>query len=51
MFYGFYDAAWQTCVYWFMGAMTNNGRKLANYAGMNAAHPYRQLNLINYRIL
>lgn len=26
-------AAWQTCVYWFMGAMTNNGRKLANYAG------------------
>lgn len=33
MFYGFYDAAWQTCVYWFMGALTNNGRKLANYAG------------------
>lgn len=26
-------AAWQTCVYWFMGAMTNNGRKLANFAG------------------
>lgn len=33
MFYGFYDAAFQTCVYWFMGAMTNNGRKLANFAG------------------
>ncbi|KAI4198834.1 MAG: hypothetical protein LQ346_002682 [Caloplaca aetnensis] len=33
MFYGFYDAAWQTCVYWFMGALTNNGRKLANFAG------------------
>ncbi|KXT08618.1 hypothetical protein AC579_5971 [Pseudocercospora musae] len=33
IFYGFYDAAWQTCVYWFMGAMTNNGRKLANFAG------------------
>jgi hypothetical protein len=33
MFYGFYDAAWQTCVYWFMGAMTNNSRKLANFAG------------------
>ncbi|KAK4570326.1 hypothetical protein LTR86_002406 [Recurvomyces mirabilis] len=33
MFYGFYDAAWQTCIYWFMGAMTNNSRKLANYAG------------------
>ncbi|KAH8731507.1 major facilitator superfamily domain-containing protein [Phaeosphaeriaceae sp. PMI808] len=32
-FYGFYDAAWQTCVYWFMGAITNNGRKLANFAG------------------
>ena len=26
-------AAWQTCVYWFMGAMTSNGRKLANFAG------------------
>ncbi|KAL8970392.1 MAG: hypothetical protein Q9183_001548 [Haloplaca sp. 2 TL-2023] len=33
MFYGFYDAAWQTSVYWFMGALTNNGRKLANFAG------------------
>ncbi|KAL5122003.1 hypothetical protein ACEQ8H_000219 [Pleosporales sp. CAS-2024a] len=32
-FYGFYDAAWQTCVYWFMGAITNNSRKLANFAG------------------
>ncbi|KAI8936874.1 hypothetical protein NX059_006110 [Plenodomus lindquistii] len=32
-FYGFSDAAWQTCVYWFMGALTNNGRKLANFAG------------------
>jgi len=33
MFYGFYDAAWQTTVYWLMGALTNNGRKLANFAG------------------
>jgi len=33
MFYGFSDAAWQTCVYWFMGALTNNSRKLANFAG------------------
>ncbi|KAF1999988.1 MFS general substrate transporter [Amniculicola lignicola CBS 123094] len=33
MLYGFTDAAWQTCVYWFMGALTNNGRKLANFAG------------------
>jgi MFS family permease len=33
MCYGFTDAAWQTCVYWFMGALTNNGRKLANFAG------------------
>jgi MFS family permease len=32
-FYGFFDAAWQTCVYWFMGALTNNSRKLANFAG------------------
>ncbi|KAI9741687.1 MAG: hypothetical protein M1834_000072 [Cirrosporium novae-zelandiae] len=33
MFYGFYDAAWQTCIYWFMGALTNNGRRLANFVG------------------
>ncbi|KAF2500001.1 hypothetical protein BU16DRAFT_452204 [Lophium mytilinum] len=33
MFYGFIDAAWQTSVYWFMGALTNNSRKLANFAG------------------
>lgn len=33
MFYGFYDAAFQTCVYWFMGSLTNNSRKLANFAG------------------
>ncbi|KAF2867574.1 major facilitator superfamily domain-containing protein [Massariosphaeria phaeospora] len=33
MWYGFSDAAWQTCVYWYMGALTNNGRKLANFAG------------------
>jgi len=26
-------AAWQTTVYWLIGAMTNNGRKLANFAG------------------
>ncbi|GAB7363435.1 hypothetical protein MBLNU230_g3710t1 [Neophaeotheca triangularis] len=33
LFYGFFDAVWQTMVYWFMGAMTNNSRKLANFAG------------------
>ncbi|OJJ46304.1 hypothetical protein ASPZODRAFT_142919 [Penicilliopsis zonata CBS 506.65] len=33
MFYGFYDAAFQTCAYWFMGSLTNNSRKLANFAG------------------
>jgi hypothetical protein len=33
MFYGFADAAWQTTAYWFMGALTNNSRKLANFAG------------------
>lgn len=37
IFYGFYDAAWQTCVYWFMGAITNNSRKLANFAGFYKA--------------
>lgn len=31
--YGFYDASWQTCVYYFIGSLTNNGRKLANFAG------------------
>ncbi|KAI0010108.1 MFS general substrate transporter [Xylariaceae sp. FL0662B] len=33
MFYGFYDAIWQTCVYWYMGALSNSGRKTANLAG------------------
>ncbi|KAK2759306.1 hypothetical protein FQN54_002784 [Arachnomyces sp. PD_36] len=33
IFYGIYDAAFQTCVYWFMGSLTNNSRKLANFAG------------------
>ncbi|QIW94630.1 hypothetical protein AMS68_000148 [Peltaster fructicola] len=32
IFYGVYDAAWQTTIYWFMGAMSNNSRVLANYA-------------------
>lgn len=33
MFYGFYDAAWQVTAYWLMGCLSNNGRKLANFAG------------------
>ncbi|KAI0137517.1 major facilitator superfamily domain-containing protein [Xylariales sp. AK1849] len=33
MFYGFYDAAWQTCIYWYMGSLSNSGRKLSNLAG------------------
>ncbi|KAL2168394.1 hypothetical protein VTG60DRAFT_7307 [Thermothelomyces hinnuleus] len=33
MFYGFFDAAWQTCIYWYMGALSNSGRKAANLAG------------------
>ncbi|KAF4982805.1 hypothetical protein FZEAL_1657 [Fusarium zealandicum] len=32
-FYGFYDAAWQTCIYWYMGALSNSSRKTANFAG------------------
>lgn len=32
-FYGFFDAVWQTCIYWYMGALSNNGRKAANLAG------------------
>ncbi|KAH8811025.1 DUF895 domain membrane protein [Xylogone sp. PMI_703] len=33
MFYGFYDAAWQCCSYWYMGALSNSGRKAANFVG------------------
>ncbi|KAG6034617.1 hypothetical protein E4U41_006479 [Claviceps citrina] len=33
IFYGFYDAVWQACVYWYMGALSNSGRRLANYVG------------------
>ncbi|KIX02630.1 uncharacterized protein Z518_08572 [Rhinocladiella mackenziei CBS 650.93] len=33
IFYGFYDSVWQTTAYWFMGSLTNNGRKLANFTG------------------
>ncbi|KIN08476.1 hypothetical protein OIDMADRAFT_152847 [Oidiodendron maius Zn] len=32
-FYGFYDALWQATVYWFMGALSNSGRRSANYVG------------------
>ena len=32
-FYGFFDAVWQTCMYWYMGALSNSGRKAANLAG------------------
>ncbi|KAJ4245871.1 hypothetical protein NW757_009726 [Fusarium falciforme] len=33
MFYGFYDACWQASVYWFIGALSNSGRRSANYVG------------------
>lgn len=33
LFYGFYDALWQATVYWFMGALSNSGRRSANYVG------------------
>jgi MFS family permease len=33
MFYAFYDAAWQTCIYWYIGALSNSGRKAANLTG------------------
>lgn len=32
-FYGMYDAVWQTCIYWYMGALSNSGRTTANMAG------------------
>lgn len=31
--FGLFAAAWQTCLYWFIGALTNDSRKLANFAG------------------
>jgi hypothetical protein len=33
MWYGFIDALWQTFAYYTMGAMSNDPRKLAYYAG------------------
>lgn len=33
IFYGVYDACWQTAIYWYMGALTNSSRKAANFAG------------------
>ncbi|XXG97488.1 hypothetical protein Hte_003791 [Hypoxylon texense] len=33
IFYGLYDSVWQTCIYWYMGALSNSGRKTANLAG------------------
>ncbi|AEO71825.1 uncharacterized protein THITE_2083552 [Thermothielavioides terrestris NRRL 8126] len=33
MFYGFFDAAWQSCIYWYIGALSNSGRKAANLTG------------------
>ena len=32
-FYGLFDAVWQTMIYWYMGAISNSGRKAANLAG------------------
>lgn len=37
IFYGFYDAAWQTSIYWYMGALSNSGRKSANLVGFYKA--------------
>ncbi|PSR99280.1 duf895 domain protein membrane protein [Coniella lustricola] len=33
IFFGFFDACWQTSIYWYMGALSNNSRKAANLAG------------------
>jgi len=34
IFYGMYDSFWQCTVYWYMGALTNSGRRTANYIGL-----------------
>ncbi|KAF2130880.1 MFS general substrate transporter [Dothidotthia symphoricarpi CBS 119687] len=31
--FGLFAAVWQTTIYWFLGALTNDSRKLANFAG------------------
>ncbi|CZR62278.1 probable DUF895 domain membrane protein [Phialocephala subalpina] len=33
IFYGMYDSFWQCTVYWYMGALSNSGRRTANYVG------------------
>ncbi|KAI0161295.1 MFS general substrate transporter [Xylariaceae sp. FL1272] len=33
IFYGFYDACWQASTYWWIGALSNSGRRTANMAG------------------
>ncbi|UPL02754.1 hypothetical protein LCI18_013688 [Fusarium solani-melongenae] len=32
MSWGFFDAAWQTCIYWYMGALSNSPRKFTGNA-------------------
>jgi MFS family permease len=32
-FYGMFDAFWQASIYWYMGSLSNSGRKAANLAG------------------
>lgn len=39
-FYGFFDAVWQTSIYWFMGSLSNSGRKAANLAGFYKVRIY-----------
>ncbi|KAK9311132.1 major facilitator superfamily [Lipomyces starkeyi] len=32
-FYGLFDACWQGIVYWFLGSLSNSGRRTANFVG------------------
>ncbi|KAK9322039.1 hypothetical protein V1517DRAFT_339257 [Lipomyces orientalis] len=32
-FYGLFDACWQGTVYWFLGSLSNSGRRTANFVG------------------
>ncbi|CDO71726.1 hypothetical protein BN946_scf184920.g10 [Trametes cinnabarina] len=41
IFCGLLDAMWQTTAYWFMGAMSNDPAKLANFSGFWAAGVWR----------
>lgn len=48
-FYGLFDSLWQAGVYWYMGALSNSGRRATNLAGLykgvsSSNHTIRSMN-------